>query len=99
MKIAKVIPPFKAGNKHHFTNYRPVSLLTKLLNKNLFNNRLNIFLENLKIINQYESRSDRSILAIIEAIYCRQVIWYGGIIDEEKSFGTIKHEIVIRKIE
>ena len=27
LKIAKVIPIFKSGNKHHFTNYRPISLL------------------------------------------------------------------------
>ena len=27
MKTAKVIPLYKSGNKHHFTNYRPVSLL------------------------------------------------------------------------
>lgn len=27
MKIAKVIPLYKSGSKHHFTNYRPVSLL------------------------------------------------------------------------
>ncbi len=30
MKIAKVIPLYKSGNKHHFTNYRPVSLLSIL---------------------------------------------------------------------
>ena len=27
MKIAKVVPLFKAGDKSKFTNYRPVSLL------------------------------------------------------------------------
>lgn len=27
MKVAKVIPLFKIGDRHHFTNYRPVSLL------------------------------------------------------------------------
>ncbi len=36
MKIAKVIPLYKTGNKHHFTNYRPLSLLpqfSKILEK------------------------------------------------------------------
>lgn len=40
MKIAKVIPLYKSGNKHHFTNYRPVSSLpqfSKVLEK-LFKN-------------------------------------------------------------
>lgn len=27
MKIAKVVPLYKTGNRHYFTNYRPVSLL------------------------------------------------------------------------
>ena len=46
-KIARVIPLFKSGDKHVFTNYRPVSLLpqfSKILEK-LFNNRLDSFIE------------------------------------------------------
>lgn len=42
MKIAKVIPLYKTGHKHHFTNYRPISLLpqfSKILEK-LFNESL-----------------------------------------------------------
>ena len=73
MKIAKVIPLYKSGDKHQFTNYRPVSLLpqfSKILEK-LFNNRLESFLENNNILaeNQYGFRSNRSTsLAIIEAM-------------------------------
>ncbi len=29
MKIARVVPLYKTGNRHHFTNYRPVSLLSQ----------------------------------------------------------------------
>lgn len=37
MKIAKVIPLYKNGSKHHFTNYRPVSFhnFPKFLKKSL----------------------------------------------------------------
>ena len=38
LKIARVIPLFKSGDKHVFTNYRPVSLLpqfSKILEKYL----------------------------------------------------------------
>ena len=57
MKIAKVIPLFKAGEKNKFTNYRPVSLLpqfSKVLEK-LFNVRLEKFLVKHNILseNQY----------------------------------------------
>ena len=52
-KTAKVIPLYKTGNKHDFTNYRPVSLLpqfSKILEK-IFNNKLDAFLEKQKLIN------------------------------------------------
>ena len=42
MKLAKVVPTFKSGEKNRFTNYRPVSLLpqfSKVLEK-LFLKRL-----------------------------------------------------------
>lgn len=29
IKIAKPIPLYKAGDRHHFTNYRPVPLLSQ----------------------------------------------------------------------
>lgn len=47
MKVAKVIILFKSGDKHSFTNYRPISLLSqfsKVLEKP-FNNKLDKFIE------------------------------------------------------
>lgn len=47
MKMAKVIPFFKTGDKHNFNNYRPISLLSqfsKVLEK-LFVNKLDNFIE------------------------------------------------------
>ena len=46
MKITKVIPIFKSGEKGVFTNYRPISLLpqfSKILEK-LYSDRLDSFL-------------------------------------------------------
>lgn len=54
MKIPKIIPLYKNGNKHIFTNYRPVSLLpqfSKILEK-LFNDRLEKFIDKHDIINE-----------------------------------------------
>lgn len=72
MKIAKVIPPYKTGNKHHFTNYRPISLLPQFSNilEQLFSNRLETFIEHqLLADSQYGFRPNRSTSrAIIKAI-------------------------------
>ena len=62
MKIAKVIPIFKTGEKNVFTNYRPVSLLpqfSKILEK-LFNIRLDKFIDKYDILtsSQYVFRTN-----------------------------------------
>ena len=73
MKIARVIPLYKAGDKNVFTNYRPVSILpqfSKVLQK-VFNNRLDNFLEKHNVItdSQYGFRRNRSTsMALIELI-------------------------------
>ena len=73
MKIAKVIPLYKTGNKHQFTNYRPVSLLSqfsKILEK-LFNNRLDSFINKHRLLteSQYGFRSNRATsLALIDSV-------------------------------
>lgn len=64
MKVAKVIPLYKSGDKHSFNNYRPVSLLSqfsKVLEK-LFAQRLDSFIEKYQLINenQFGFRKNRS---------------------------------------
>jgi len=110
MKIAKVIPLYKTGDKHHFTNYRPVSLLpqlSKILEK-VFNSRLDNFIEKHSLLsdNQYGFRSNRSTSqALIELIeettnYIDGKKYAVGVfIDLKKAFDTINHEILINKFE
>ena len=47
MKIAKVVPIFKAGDKGSFNNYTPISLLPQFskIVQTLFNARLDAFIE------------------------------------------------------
>ena len=64
MKTAKVIPIYKNGDRHLFTNYRPISLLpqfSKIIEK-LFVHRLDNFIEkhNLLCDQQYGFRANRS---------------------------------------
>lgn len=54
MKMGKVVPLYKTGVRHKFTNYRPISLLpqfSKILEK-LFSNRLDKFLDKQKILSE-----------------------------------------------
>lgn len=110
MKIAKVIPLFKHGDKHHFTNYRPISLLpqfSKILEK-LFDTRLDSFLQKYNIItdNQYGFRKSRSTsLAIIDtveeitnAIDSKKYV-AGLFVDLTKAFDTIDHNTLAIKLE
>ena len=109
LKIARVIPLFKSGDKHVFTNYRPVSLLpqfSKILEK-LFNNRLDSFIEKNCILSecQYGFRNSRStymaLMDLIENI-CESIdkkkYVMGIFIDLKKAFDTIDHNILLNKL-
>lgn len=110
MKIAKVIPIFKSGHKHLYTNYRPVSLLpqfSKILEK-LFVIRVHNFIEKYNLLSdrQYGFRRNRSTsLALIDLINeittCIDKKKYvmGIFIDLQKAFDTIDHRIVMNKLE
>ena len=73
MKVAKVLPLFKSGDKDSFNNYRPVSLLpqfSKILEK-LFDNRMQEFIDKHSLLNecQYGFRQNRSTsIALMELI-------------------------------
>ena len=102
MKVAKVIPLFKSGQKNVFTNYRPVSLLpqfSKILEK-LFDRWLDTFIDKYELLSnsQYGFRSNRSTsLALIELLeeitssLDNKNNGIGVFIDLRKSFDTIDH--------
>ena len=64
MKIAKILPLFKSGEKPLFINYLPISLLPQVskIQEKLFNSRLESFVNSCNILNccQYGFREGMS---------------------------------------
>lgn len=109
MKIAKVLPLHKSGERNLFTNYRPVSILpqfSKILEK-LFYIRLEKFVSKCNILNdsQYGFRSKRStsmaVLDLVEKIsnsIDKNKPTIGVFIDLKKAFDTVDHKILLQKL-
>lgn len=109
MKIAKVIPLFKSGDKDSYNNYRPVSLLSqfsKVLEK-LFVNRFDSFIEKHQLISdcQHGFRHNRStasaLMSVIEDISeatQNKNYTIGVFIDLKKAFDTLDHSILSSKL-
>ena len=109
MKIAKVIPLFKKGDKLDINNYRPISLLSSLLKvlEKLVFKRTIAFLTSYNIINesQFGFRKNHStshaLLSFLDkVIYSFDTSSHsvGLFLDYSKAFDTINHDILLYKL-
>ena len=109
LKLARVVPIFKAGESSALTNYRPISVLTfftKVFEKIVYNKLFNFISDNnILYDHQYGFRKGRStqqaIITLVDRITKSQDI--GDIvitllIDLKKAFDTINHRILLRKL-
>lgn len=110
LKIAKVCPIFKSGEKSLLANYRPISVLpsfSKIFEK-AASNRLTAFLEFNSILtgNQYGFRQNHSTYMALMEMYDKistavdnSEYAVGIFIDLSKAFDTLNHEILVAKLE
>ena len=110
LKIAKVIPLFKSGDRNCIDNYRPISILpafSKVFEK-IISSRLINYLEknNLLTEHQHGFRGQRStesaVLQFVNNVYrnLEDKLHVAGVfIDLSKAFDTLDHKILLHKLE
>ena len=110
LKIARVIPLYKSGDKSDITNYRPIALLpvqSKIFEK-LIHSRLTKFFDDDNVIynKQFGFRKKHStihalntaVTQIINSLNKNNVV-LGIFRDFSKAFDTVKHHILLKKLE
>ena len=109
MKVSKVIPLFKGGNRSDPSCYRPISLpisLSKVLEKAMYF-RVVSFLERFGLLfrNQFGFRSRRCTIDAIAKISEKTRFAESNasccaiFLDLKKAFDTIDHDILLQKLD
>ena len=110
LKIANVVPIFKANDEMIFSNYRPVSVLpvfSKLIERLMYNRLIQYINEN-KLLYEYQfgfQRGKSTHMALIvlldkrsEALDRGECVM-GVFLDFSKAFDTVDHSILLRKMQ